>query len=168
MDGKEGDMNGEDRLFPEDRLKLSGLYLKKAESILRELDYLYEKSFFLNLCNRAYYVIFNMSKSLLTLSGRDPQTEKGVKYLLYAVLPHEKEMHRLLRDLEHYRSIADYDLVMDDDISPEEALEVKEKAKRYVEIAKEIREGLVRSLAGADADENPHHRKNNYPRPPGR
>ena len=165
MDGKEGDMSKEDRFSLEDKLRLSELYLKKAESILRELDDLYEKGFFLNLCNRAYYVVFNMSKSLLILSGRDPQTEKGVKYLLYVALPHEKEMHRLLRDLEHYRLIADYDLVMDDDISPEETLEVKEKAKRYVEIAKEIREGLVRSLAGAD--EKPH-RKNNYPRPPGR
>ncbi|EDP75085.1 HEPN domain-containing protein [Hydrogenivirga sp. 128-5-R1-1] len=160
-------MSEENRFSLEDKLRFSELYLKKAESILREFDDLYEKGFFLNLCNRAYYVVFNMSKSLLILSGRDPQTEREVKYLLYVALPHEKEMHRLLRDLEHYRSIADYDLVMDDDISPEEALEVKEKAKMYVEIAKGIRESLVRSLAGEEINKKPH-RRSNYPRPPER
>ena len=140
-------MSEEDRFSLEDKLRFSELYLKKAESILRELDSLYEKGFFLNLCTRAYYAVFNMSKSLLILYGKDPHTHKGVKHLLHTILPDEKEIHKLLRDLEHYRSIADYDLVMDDDISHEEALEVKEKAKRYMEIAKEIRDGLVRSIA---------------------
>ncbi|NPA40985.1 MAG: HEPN domain-containing protein [Aquificae bacterium] len=136
-----------DRYSLEDRLRFSELHYRKAKDILRGLPILLEHKLYLDLVSRAYYVAFNMSKSLLYLLGEDPVTHKGIRSLLHLRFSSEREMLTLFDQLFNYRQSADYDtFTTSEDITEKEATEVKQKAEKFFELSQELRNKLIERL----------------------
>ncbi len=140
-------MSEEDRFSPEEKLKLSELHYEKAKEILKELEVLSRERLFLTLANRAYYLVFNASKSLLILYGKDPVSHKGVRQLLHLHFSNERELLSIFDELMEYRQKVDYDVfVSHKDISENKAQELAQKAKRFFQITSELRARLVKAF----------------------
>ncbi len=141
-------MSEGERLSLDEKLKLSELYCKKAMEIFRELETLKKEGFFLTLANRAYYAVFNMSKSILSLYGKDPVSHKGVRQLLHIHLYEERDLLKTFDELMEYRQKTDYDVfVSNEDISEKTADEILKKTEKFLKRAHELREDIINTLS---------------------
>jgi len=136
-----------DRFSIEEKIRLTDLYYQKSKEILEELQTLYKDRLYLTLANRAYYAVFNMSKSLLIIYGKDPVSHRGIRQLLHLHFGRERQLLSIFDELMEFRQKVDYDVFTTvRDISQETAERILKQAETFVELASELRNRLIANL----------------------
>lgn len=132
----------------EDKIELAKYRIEKAKRILDDARKLFELNSYDSAVNRAYYAILTASRALLILRGVDPETHDGVKtmlskeYIKTSILP--TEFSEIFRSLSAKGTDSDYgDFI---EITFEEAKDSLEKAKKFVDVASETLEKIIKEM----------------------
>ncbi len=89
-----------------------------------------------------------MSKSILSLYGKDPVSHKEVRQLLHIHLYEERDLLKTFDELMEYRQKTDYDVFLsNEDISEETADEILKKTEKFLKRAHELREDIINTLS---------------------
>jgi len=130
------------------RVDLAKYRIGKAKDILREAeDSLKQKHYGLTV-NRSYYTMFTACRSILAMLEMDSSKHSGVISMFNAHVVKEglfpKELSRLLKKEKRNRENFDYgDFVA---ITPEEAVQSVEHAKKFLCEAVKVLKKMIRDL----------------------
>lgn len=134
-----------------DKIALSDYRFDKSRETLTDAIANLNTGAYKTSINRSYYAVLHAARSLLILKGIDPLRHEGIKTMLSlhfvktTLLPVEaitifKYLFSLRTDVDY----GDFEV-----ITSSEAGDALDKAKRFLEIVKPLREKLVRELEKA-------------------
>lgn len=128
------------KITSENKLKQFKIYLQKANDNLRAAKLLIKEKLFRSAVSRAYYAIFEATRSVLITKGISAKTHSGLinlfslHFIKTKQLP--EKMAEVLKNAKEFREAADYGMEIEFD--KKEAKEIVKKAENFINEIKKL------------------------------